>query len=129
MIYGFSTDAIQKLRVVSGQSYVESDAWWVNKNTYQSYNNIHNHGRADLIGVFYVKSPKDSSCIKLVRNDGSMYTKLYRDDLSMGYSQQMMYPPIEGKFYLFPGHLWHCVLPQTVKGDRISSSYNLYLNT
>ena len=129
MIYGFSTDVIQKLRVVSGESYVNNDGWWVNKNTYQSYNNIHNHGRADLIGVFYVKSPKDSSCIKLVRNDGSMYTKLYRDDLSMGYSQQMMYPPIEGKFYLFPGHLWHCVLPQTVEGDRISSSYNLYLNT
>ena len=41
MIYGFSTDVIQKLRVVSGKSYVNSDGWWVNKNTYQSYNNIH----------------------------------------------------------------------------------------
>tara|TARA_B100001094_G_scaffold217327_1_gene211387 strand:- start:862 stop:1485 length:624 start_codon:yes stop_codon:yes gene_type:complete len=129
LVYAFSTDVIHKLKVVDGQFYVDRSEWWVNKNSYQSYNNIHTHGRADLIGVFYVKSPKDSSCIKLVRNDGSMYTKLYRDDSSMGYSQQMMYPPVEGKFYLFPGHLWHCVLPQTVQGDRISSSYNLYLNT
>ena len=127
MIYDFATDVTHQLKVVGGRYYVDGCEWWVNKNTYQSYNNIHNHGRADLIGVFYIKSPKDSSYIKLARNDGSAYTKLYRDDLTTGYTQQMTYPPVEGKFYLFPGHLWHYVIPQSVEGDRISSSYNLYL--
>ena len=127
LINSFSNEMVQREQVVAGNKYVEIKEWWLNKNTYHSYNNIHTHGRADLIGVFYVKSPKDSSSIKVVRNDGSSYTQMYRDNLTLGYSQSIPYPPIEGKFYLFPGHLWHYVLPQTVEGDRISSSYNLFL--
>ena len=128
IVLEYSTDVLQKLRVVNNH-YVGDVAWWVNKNIYQSYNQIHNHGRADLIGIFYTKSPKDSSSLVVTRNDGSSYTKLYRENLTMGYSQLLRYPPEEGRFYLFPGHLWHYVLPQEVDEDRISTSYNMYVKS
>ena len=127
LINDFSTEMVHQEKLVVGSKFAEIKEWWLNKNDYQSYNHIHIHGRADLIGVFYVKSPKDSSCIRVVRNDGSSYAGLYRDNLTLRYSQSVPYPPIEGKFYLFPGHLWHYVCPQTVEGDRISSSYNIFL--
>ncbi len=94
-------------------------AWWINKNDIHSYNAVHNHGRADLIGTFYVKSNPNAGDLVVLRNDGSCYTQLQQQ-------RQFQCSPEEGKFYLMPGHLWHYV-GENQHTDRISISFNLYI--
>lgn len=40
--------------------------WWMNINKNCHYNVIHNHGRADLIGVYYIAAPENSGNLILV---------------------------------------------------------------
>lgn len=97
--------------------------WWTNINQFNSYNLPHIHGRADLIAVYYVKMPKNCGKLTLMRNDGSHYSNLYRNNLFL---QTFEVPAKEGRLYIMPGHLWHYVDTNINQEDRISLSYNLY---
>lgn len=93
--------------------------WWLNSNFYGHFNQIHNHKRCDLVGLYYLKAPPKSGELILVRNDGSAYTELFK------YNEYHLAPE-EGRLYLFPGHLWHLVMPHESDEERVSVSFNLY---
>ena len=98
--------------------------WWVNINKQYSYNNLHHHGRCDVIGVYYVKLPKDSGSMTLMRNDGSSYTHLF-SKIKGGHQLELDATP--GRLYIMPGHLWHFVDVNECEEDRISISFNLFV--
>ena len=100
------------------------NVWWVNINESQSYNQIHTHGRSDLIGIYYIKAPKDSGKLCVVRNDGLPYTSLVATN-NQNFRASLEFDPIPNKFYLFPGHVWHHVTENRSKEDRISISFNI----
>ena len=102
---------------------VDNIEYWCNINKCYNYNVMHSHGRADLIGIYYVKVPPQSGEFVVLRNDGSQYCNLYenRDDM-LGYTTE----PEEGRLYVLPGHLWHYVTGNNSKEDRISISFNIY---
>ena len=102
---------------------VENIEYWCNINKCYNYNVMHSHGRADLIGIYYVKVPPQSGDFVVVRNDGSQYCSLYehRNDM-LEYTTE----PEEGRLYILPGHLWHYVTGNNSKEDRISISFNIY---
>ena len=125
-IMEFSTLTIQSNGICTAMDTVRRSNWWVNRNPIHGYNCIHEHGRTDLIGIYYVKSTPESGTLTVVRNDGSSYTKLYKGN-SDDFKRSFTVPCIEGKFFLFPGHLWHYVTEHLGGEDRISISYNLYL--
>ena len=111
---------------------IEEDytGWWCNINRLNSYNILHHHQRADVVGVFYVKSDPDASSLQLLRNDGSGYGSLYDNMVIDGKNKDatiVNVTPIEGRLYLFPGHLWHHVNTQEVDRERISVSYNFFV--
>lgn len=93
--------------------------WWFNINEKGNFNSIHNHGRADLVAVYYVKVPDNSGTLNLTRNDGSAYTTLFVNDADFALR------PEEGRLYFFPGHLWHWVNASDSEEERISISMNL----
>ncbi len=95
--------------------------WWCNINHYGHFNQIHHHKKTDLIGLFYIKTPSNSGTLRLIRNDGSSYTNLYKNT-------EYRLIPEEGRCYLFPGHLWHMVEPHGSDEERISVSFNMYMN-
>ena len=99
-------------------------SFWVNINKSYNYNVMHSHGRADLIGIYYVSVPEDSGNFVILRNDGSQYCNLYdgRSDLL-----ELNLEPKQGRLYLMPGHLWHYVEANESMEDRISISFNVYL--
>jgi uncharacterized protein (TIGR02466 family) len=99
-------------------------SFWVNVNKSYNYNVMHSHGRADLIGIYYVSVPEDSGNFVILRNDGSQYCNLYdgRSDLL-----ELNLEPKQGRLYLMPGHLWHYVEANESMEDRISISFNVYL--
>ena len=95
--------------------------WWLNCNHYGHFNQIHTHRKTDLVGLFYIKTPPNSGKLKLIRNDGSQYSAIYRNT-------EYHLTPEEGRCYLFPGHLWHMVEPHGSDEERISVSFNMYVD-
>jgi len=98
--------------------------FWININKDTNYNVIHTHGRADVIGVFYLKVPKNSGNFCIMRNDGMTYTSLNTNE-SPNFANYYQFPPKESHFYMFPGHVWHHVDPNQSQEERISISYNI----
>ena len=103
-------------KMISGKMF----SWWCNVNAIGHFNQIHNHLRTDLVGVFYIKVPDNSGKLILIRNDGSQYTDMTQQENEYHIS------PVAGKLYLFPGHIWHYVEPNPINDDRISVSFNMY---
>lgn len=103
---------------------IETLYWWVNINTETDYNVLHVHGRSDLIAIFYPKIPENSGDLCILRNDGSQYGSLYKNAPDMIFRRMNAQ---EGRLYLLPGHFWHYVTSNQVMKDRISISFNLYV--
>ena len=102
-------------------------AWWINVNTPLSYNVPHTHGKIDLIGVYYVQVPENSGTFNILRNDGMTYTSLVANENQQNppFNSEWESTPVEGRYYLFPGYVWHYVMQNQTVRDRISISFNL----
>ena len=100
------------------------DEWWVNIGGRYSYNNIHVHGRATLIGIFFVKVPEGSGDLVLQRNDGAPYSSIYN---YIENGNQISYYTERESFLIFYRGI--CGTGSiSIKGDqeRISISVNYY---
>ena len=95
--------------------------WWANINDKHSYNTIHHHGRTDIIALAYLKAPPDCGELCIARNDGATYTQLYNDNY-------LYIKPEVSTLYVLPGHLWHYVIESNASTDRISISYNFFID-
>jgi len=102
---------------------IQNIEYWCNINKSYNYNVMHNHGRADLIGIYYVMIPEKSGNLTILRNDGSQYCNLYANRKDM---LEYVIEPEVGRLYLLPGHLWHYVQASQNQKDRISISFNIY---
>ena len=103
---------------------VKEMQYWCNINKGNNYNVMHSHGRADLIGIYYVKVPPDSGELVVLRNDGSHYSDLFENRNDM---LEWSIQPETGRLYIFPGHVWHYVTTgKNRRENRISISFNLY---
>ena len=115
----------------------EKTKWWANVNRNYDWNALHNHARADVVGVYYPKCDKNSSYMSLMRNDGSSYSQLYTDLYSVDqdtntslHHSTIRIKPEQGRLYIFPGHLWHYVEKRDRIVDdtrRMSFSFNFYI--
>ena len=97
--------------------------YWANINKSYNYNVLHSHGRAELIGIYYVSIPENSGNFVVLRNDGSQYCDLYENRADM---LEYVIEPEVGRLYVLPGHLWHYVEASQSEKDRISISFNIY---
>jgi len=95
----------------------------VHINKCYNYNVMHSHGRAELIGIYYVQLPPNSGNLVVIRNDGSQYCSLYENRADM---LEYVIEPEAGRLYILPGHLWHYVTGSDSIRDRVSVSFNIY---
>ena len=116
----FSNDLLQKKGLGLSVANIE---YWCNINKCYNYNVMHSHGRADLIGIYYVQLPPNSGNLVLMRNDGSQYCDLYENRADM---LEYIIEPEVGRLYVLPGHLWHYVTGSDSVRDRVSVSFNIY---
>ena len=103
--------------------HVANIEYWCNINKCYNYNVMHSHGRADLIGIYYVQLPPNSGNLVLMRNDGSQYCDLYENRADM---LEYIIEPEVGRLYVLPGHLWHYVTGSDSVRDRVSVSFNIF---
>ena len=116
----FSNDLLREKKL---NLQVKNIEYWCNINKSYNYNVMHAHGRADLIGIYYVTIPENSGNFVVLRNDGSQYCSLYANRQDM---LEYIIEPEVGRLYLLPGHLWHYVEASRSEKDRISISFNIY---
>ena len=102
---------------------VDKIEYWCNINKSYNYNVMHSHGRADLIGIYYIQLPPGSGNLVVMRNDGSQYCSLYENRADM---LEYIIEPEVGRLYVLPGHLWHYVTGSDSVRDRVSVSFNIY---
>ena len=102
---------------------VSNIEYWCNINKSYNYNVMHSHGRADLIGIYYIQLPPGSGNLVVLRNDGSQYSDLYENRSDM---LEYIIEPEVGRLYVLPGHLWHYVTGSDNVRDRVSVSFNIY---
>ena len=85
------------------------------------YAHTHDHGAADLSGVYYFKTNG---------NDGDLYfdspVAQLKSSFVFNKSSRVFYKPKIGKLILFPGWLSHGVFQNTTTENRVSVSFNIY---
>ena len=98
---------------------------WLLENGPGAYNVIHNHGKLDLIGVYYVEVPKKSEGLTLVRTDAFTHTALCSSNGSKEFDSEFTIDAIVGRLYIIPGNLYHYVKPFDDEGYRRSIVFNI----
>lgn len=101
--------------------------FWVNINGKENYNQLHNHPRSFLSGVYYVKVPKNSG--NVIFNHPCTLMKFwyqqYTKEINHESHPQVFVAPEVGKLIIFPSWLEHVVQPNKVKKNRISIAFNV----
>lgn len=81
-----------------------------------NWGHLHNHARCKIAGVYYYKTTSLSGKLRLhsplqfIENFNNNYIDI---------------DPEEGSIVLFPGWMWHEILPNKCKETRISIGFNL----
>lgn len=92
--------------------------YWININSENNYNVLHNHSNILISAVYYPFVPQDCAVnLVFVRTDGGSYFKL---------SENINFPVLcrTGMLVVFSPHLFHYVTANNSKQDRISIAFN-----
>ena len=96
---------------------------WFAKFNKDDYGHIHNHGHADISGVYYYKTNGDDG-------DLAFYTPVINSETSTVFNVDTtwIHKPVVGKLIMFPGYLKHGIFRNTTTSERISLSFNIDFN-
>ncbi|MCR9241662.1 MAG: TIGR02466 family protein [Rhodobiaceae bacterium] len=101
---------------------------WANRNGPGAYNRAHIHPNAFLSGAYYVTLPPDAGDIEFydpVRERTMQALPL--KSRSLLNSQSVEYECEEGSLVIFPAWLQHAVAANNSSSDRISISFNMFV--
>ena len=106
---------------------------WLNINKSGDYNAWHCHPNCDFSGVFWIEVPADGGNINFAsphefveHKSFKIYNSRVTDQFN--YSEGYGVNPSVGTILIFPSHLYHEVLPNQTRNDRISASFNLNIS-
>jgi uncharacterized protein (TIGR02466 family) len=95
---------------------------WASKFNPGDYAHIHEHGDADLSGVFYYKTNQNDGDLVFTSPNPFLKTSKVFSNIDLSW----IHKPVEGKILLFPGWLPHGVKTNETEQTRISISFNIY---
>ena len=105
---------------------------WLNINKNGDYNTLHCHPTGDLSGVFWIEVPSEGDSGNLKFASPHNFTehqsfKIYNPRVmeQLTYFEEYWFSPSPGRILIFPSHLYHEVLPNQTRKDRISASFNI----
>ena len=95
---------------------------WVSLFDKDDYGHIHDHGNADISGVYYFQTNSQDG-------DIVFYNPTVQVDMSNCFKGgSWKHSPTVGKLLLFPGYLKHGIERNQTTSTRISISFNLFFN-
>jgi uncharacterized protein (TIGR02466 family) len=98
---------------------------WININSKNDWNSVHQHSQYHISGTYYVKTNKN--CGEICFRDprpGALTNNVYK--IYEQYPIQF-FNPEDGMLILFPSFLDHYVKPNKSEEDRISISFDIFL--
>lgn len=105
---------------------------WVNVNSKNAYNEMHDHPNCNLSGVLWVKSPEGSGRFKF--ENPNAFEQSYvidgtLDEIQQEFNNQstLSYDSLEGHMLVFPSNLRHSVEINQSDEDRISIAFNIHI--
>jgi len=114
----------QYLRIVTKSIYdIELLNSWITNTGPKEHTVVHNHGEADISGVYYFKTNTQDGKIYLLNPNPALAISKF-----LGADDHVEYPPQEGLFLLFPSWLFHGVRSNDTDDERISVSFNIRLH-
>ena len=126
-IYNHVNVMLSDLRFDLNANYTDSmrvkiNSSWVSLFEKNDYAHIHDHGDADISGVYYYKVDE---------SHGDFFVSSPFPALSSSYPffhlcNRRTFQPVNGTLYLFPGFLSHGVCTNTSDVTRISVAFNIY---
>lgn len=87
------------------------------------YHRPHHHSHGKISGLFYAALPRSGSREKNGSGMVSFGTPTFKDNDA--FQTEKIIKPETGKLILFPSYLWHCTLPQTGEGQKITVSFDV----
>lgn len=99
--------------------------YWLMENGAGAFNVVHNHGKVDLIGVYYIEVPSTADGMTILRTDAYTHTAMCNANFPARYHGSFTIDAIVGRVYIMPGHLYHYVKPFDNEGDRRSLIFNI----
>ena len=96
------------------QEKIEVSNYWGHIHEKNMSTTLHNHDKAYVSAVVYLKIPEGSGKIVFIPRLNQYDNGAYATDIQ----------PEEGVFYIFPGYLDHCVTRNMSEEKRISLSFN-----
>lgn len=99
---------------------------WININPPGSFNWSHHHDGVFSF-VYYIDVPKNSGDILFESPHKFSFLKYAFDVFTSLNSLTHTITPEKNMLLMFPGELWHRVMPNKSKQSRISMSFNLYV--
>jgi len=97
---------------------------WININPPNTYIDSHTHDNALFSGVYYIKTPENCGNIVFKRMDNARYFMPNISGPNNFLSTRSEVKGKEGMLLIFPAWLYHQVLLNNSKEDRISMSFN-----
>ena len=105
--------------------HVDILEYWLMENGAGAFNVVHNHGKVDLIGVYYIEVPSTAGGMTILRTDAYTHTAMCNANFPARYHGSFTIDAIVGRVYIMPGHLYHYVKPFDNEGDRRSLIFNI----
>jgi len=102
--------------------------FWFSINRYKDINRLHAHPRANISGVFYIKTPKNSGNIVFENPNWNIDGTWIDENIIKrnSYNHQSYFiQSAENLLVMFPSYLRHSVDTNNSQEDRISMSFNL----
>ncbi len=101
---------------------------WANRNGPGDYNRAHIHPNSFLSGAYYVQLPPNAGDIEFYDpvRERSMQVLPTKDKTLLN-SQSVEYECEEGSLVIFPAWLQHAVGANNSSSDRISISFNMFM--
>ena len=94
---------------------------WFTKCEKGNYAHVHNHGAADLSGVYYYQTNGKDGNIYFHTPNPFLDTTFLFSHMGTDFEHE----PMEGKLIIFPGWLLHGVRQNSTDNTRISLSFNI----
>lgn len=103
--------------------------YWINLNSKNDYNQLHNHPNSHISGVYYIEAHKNSGNI-VFQNHNLLASGFNNSNIFFNNPNFWTHYTIIPETYdliLFPSELLHFVTPNNTNKKRISMAFNLIL--
>tara|TARA_R110002153_G_scaffold40382_5_gene115625 strand:- start:5106 stop:5669 length:564 start_codon:yes stop_codon:yes gene_type:complete len=95
---------------------------WISLFEHNDYGHVHDHGNADISGVYYFQTNQ---------KDGNIVFENPTVQAAMSTcvtTGSWQHKPVVGKLLLFPGYLKHGIMRNESHNTRVSLSFNIFFN-